>query len=682
MFNALRSGFSGIGWFSRMPTSEPSDEVQPISVEFNGHSFDILSSVAWIDTYKIDDTSKPLYQAFNTLYQDFLKEVYTAEERGTMGEKECSIKTLQNKEYFTSENDKYKGKVEVYVLVYSGETPTIKLEYRNEHGNIQNLKVSKGQPIAFVSAQHLRMNHKYRSQTNPKFHDIVYISEIMKYPGLIGSAAKLLYESLYNEGGPWGKSFIFLEVNLKAEGVEKLRNMYIDRGFVPSNLLFLKDRLEEAGSVPKERMEEMDSIRVFLESARTARQASHKLGYAINPALNDGEAGKRIVLLHKDDDKLENTRHILIYFPFINIEIVKKLDEIEEVPLAPSARESSPQYVLSRSSSGPQSIRSAAMRNSAPSAAGDIVHKKYLNSRSLAQEDDRMLALLQEKEGANGFDFLLPRSQPKGLYVARRRPAARKAPLPKPPKVDRIQEASLQRKRKLADEDQPILNSDSLAMGVEADVGGAALHYISGLGQDAVSMQEEQSVQIDSDDDDDDTNETIDERKRKLLGNASPTKKTELEHAFENQEKTIRGQTGSQKTYTILGNKWNNRWDIERIVYKEIPGGTVTVVEFVVRISDITNGNLIDKTSQVRVNTFVYNCYIFQRRLTLAIKRYVKDHGWGRRAEEYGVFSTMKKIMDDKDRWREFKKDMETKPFILEKKSTDGSKENIKFFKL
>ena len=266
------------------------------NVKFQGHDFHIMNSVKWVRKYSINGEDNELYLLFDAMYQKFLEKVYEKElyEEYRREGKKISLKDLNITEYTSKKAEKYNGRFTVYVLVYPGES-NITLK----HG----VDVIKGQAIAFVTAQQLKLKKDDDDQIDDFYKKIIYLSEIMKMPDISGGAALILFNYLYSPGAPWYNRLIFLEVNPNQTNVEGLKKVYLEWGFVPSWMCFTEDVLRNSLYLPLNVMGE------FLENERI----NQTLAYT-----KDGKGGQTI-LMSVDNDQLRVTNHIFIFFPLIKL---------------------------------------------------------------------------------------------------------------------------------------------------------------------------------------------------------------------------------------------------------------------------------------------------------------------------------------------------------------------------
>lgn len=267
---------------------------------FQGHPFEIISSTQWLTRYSVSNQSKPLFQKFRVLYRQFKLRVYTGE--NATDDTYIPIQTLRDdKIHPAATGGKFDGQNEIYFLV-------------NASSSVVNLKtcsdtvvaIDPGEPIAFVSAALLRVSPNYAHTPPEKFQNIIYISEIMKYPDLKGAAAQTLYEFLYGSSGPWKNMLVCLEVDMSHKDVAKLRELYMRRGLIPSHLLYNPSFLQ--------RFPRMKEIGDFYMN-------SFKAQNMFFPAFNKEE--KRIFIDWRDDPR--TTTHMFVYFP----EISNHLEVIE-----------------------------------------------------------------------------------------------------------------------------------------------------------------------------------------------------------------------------------------------------------------------------------------------------------------------------------------------------------------
>lgn len=260
---------------------------------FQGKPFEIISSTEWLKRYSVKNQQTSLFKKFRALYSQFKLRVYTGV-KATDGTY-IPIQTLRDdKNHPAAPGGKYDGQNEIYFLV-NASSSVVRLETWSD----TSVAIDPGEPIAFVSAALLRVSPNYAHTPPEKFQNIIYISEIMKYPDLKGAAAQILYEFLYGSLGPWKNMLVCLEVDTSHDDVAQLRELYMRRGLIPSHLLYNPSFLQ--------RFPRMKEIGDFYMN-------SFKAQNMFFPAFDDAE--KRIFIDRSDDPR--TTTHMFVYFPEIS----------------------------------------------------------------------------------------------------------------------------------------------------------------------------------------------------------------------------------------------------------------------------------------------------------------------------------------------------------------------------
>lgn len=282
--------------------------------------FEIIASNNWIQKYNIQHSHHPLYKRFCHLYDHFKRKVYTAADQTS-----CSIRleTLQDTKICKASKDSlYDFGVETFLFVNSTATNlSLRLLSSGDEVEDKFVEILPGEPIAFVSGTHFSLSATHRQRALspehacfplPRFKDIVYIGEIVKYPNLQGSAAQILYEFLYGNDGPWRDFFIFLEVEKRTDPEGQLSALYMKRGFVPTHLFYNASLVSQYPA--------MKDVGDFLKAAYEKQFLSYKKG------------GKLISYLEKEKDNPQTTNHLFVLFPLPDYNRVVEADRSFPTP--------------------------------------------------------------------------------------------------------------------------------------------------------------------------------------------------------------------------------------------------------------------------------------------------------------------------------------------------------------
>lgn len=616
-------------------------------VVFQEHTFHIMNSVAWVKRYNINKESNTLYQSFEKMYKAFLRIVY---EESLYNEyiregKKISLNVMKEETYASNDTDKYEGRFKVFVLVYPGDTP-ISLN--------SGVNVVKGQAIAFVSAQHLKLKANHQS-INDFFKEVVYLSEIMKFPGIQGGAARILFNYLHSEKGPWRNKLIFLEVNPAQPNVQRLKTTYLEWGFVPSWMCFIPDVLRN------ERYSSLKAIGEFLEKEREEGTLAYTM-----PGQDS-----QTILLNRDNDDLKKTNHIFIFFPWIKEDhksddrfierLIESDGKFNTVPESMKGlfRAHSASDALFQQITYPDSIQKEKRSRNAPERFKIESKKGRKLSSPLTVKhvyEDLSLGMDEGEGGVSAEEIIIshPRSdyandRDKGLSLeaigsycegcgdsSYDRSQYPKPPFP--PKYSPYHTAVDQTKRRRLKESLEHFNFSEIAQPDVGEGGGTAITPESSIG-------EARSIEL------------FNERNRILIENASD--KVLLERCINEQNAKLKRFQNFKKYFAY-------DWEITKVKYVYYDGKyRVHEYTFQFNHSDWAGHGA---SVNVRFHDIVFNSYIFQRKAIMAIVDFhenneVSDKGmkWG--GGNYTNLNALKNVYDNKNLWDALIRDSERYPF-------------------